>query len=495
MSTSYLACVSQRAADAACEENDAFAELMPWLKVCRVQPSEFVDTGRGMRCTTSVAKGEVLMAIPLAACWTPAAARRIFARLPNALDADVIDALSNENLLVISILILSGAAGATVAVPNTYDECRLRHARLLKATRIETLWDWTDEELQLLCGSKWQMAPSWSRDDTLADFLDFCEYPPLRALFEMHLIDSDAFLWGHKVLNSRMISFKRADGSTLLVVPPAVDLFNHEVAHGDVCDDDVRIERDGGRGVDEEEDEGDAVLVVRATRDYARGEQAFFSYSSASNGRLLMSGGFVLAENPWDSVELALTLPLHPLSTSLYADLAEALDRGGARGGAFAEFMPAEFLVLAPPAEEGARPTEAVLHVRLAAATLDAQLGRVIPFLVAEQLGRAIPADAAGEATLSAAALEDEAQRRVARARLCDCIAALAAGYRAGGSQTLDDDERALAALPAGGSCESRPVHEEQPSARAMRRKHDALRVRIGERRILERAMESLQPD
>ena len=52
--------------------------------------------------------------------------------------------------------------------------------------------------------------------------------------------------------------------------------------------------------------------------------QAFFSYSCASNGRLLLSGGFVVPGNPWDSAELALTLPLLDSATPLYAALAQA---------------------------------------------------------------------------------------------------------------------------------------------------------------------------
>ena len=323
------------------------------------------------------------------------------------------------------------------------------------------------------------MASTWARDDVLQDFDELMTASALRALFEAHGIDKDAFLWAHKVLNSRMITFKRADGSNLLVIPPGIDLFNHEVKD-EVDDDDVRLEHLPGAqlstladGVDDGSIPGAKLLVVRATRDYARGEQAFFSYSGTSNGRLLMSGGFVLAENMWDSVELALTIPLHPASTSLYADLSENLDRGATRGGAFAEAMPAEFLQLAEPAEEGMAPSEMVLHVRLAAATLDVQLSRIVPFFVAEQLGRG-----SEHTQLSSSSLEDEGQRQIAKERLRRCITALAGGYR----DSLESDEHALEGLLALGA--SLPL----PS----RRKRDALRVKIGERKILERAIQAL---
>ncbi len=46
---------------------------------------------------------------------------------------------------------------------------------------------------------------------------------------------------------------------------------------------------------------------LAAARDYAAGEQAFISYGTAGNGLLLLAGGFVLAENRFDFVEVNLT--------------------------------------------------------------------------------------------------------------------------------------------------------------------------------------------
>uniref|UniRef100_A0A7S4BKG2 Rubisco LSMT substrate-binding domain-containing protein n=1 Tax=Chrysotila carterae TaxID=13221 RepID=A0A7S4BKG2_CHRCT len=49
-------------------------------------------------------------------------------------------------------------------------------------------------------------------------------------------------------------------------------------------------------------------LVVTATRDYRKNEQAFISYGTAGNGSLLLGGGFVLEKNRFDSVEVPLTV-------------------------------------------------------------------------------------------------------------------------------------------------------------------------------------------
>ena len=75
-------------------------------------------------------------------------------------------------------------------------------------------------------------------------------------------------------------------------------------------------------------------------------------------------------------------------SAPLYEQLATTLDSGAGRGGAFAEFMPSEFLEVVPPSESASAPTAVVLHVRLAGATVGEQIERVIPFYVAEAAGR-----------------------------------------------------------------------------------------------------------
>ena len=48
-------------------------------------------------------------------------------------------------------------------------------------------------------------------------------------------------------------------------------------------------------------------LIIVASYDHGAGEQAFISYGTASNGSLLLAGGFVLPSNRFDYVEVPLT--------------------------------------------------------------------------------------------------------------------------------------------------------------------------------------------
>ena len=77
------------------------------------------------------------------------------------------------------------------------------------------------------------------------------------------------------------------------LMAPGFDLFNHSDA----------LAPGSSHRFDEERQE----LLVIATRDYQKGEQAFISYGTASNGSLLLGGGFVLPENKYDYVEVVLS--------------------------------------------------------------------------------------------------------------------------------------------------------------------------------------------
>ena len=456
---SFLAVAALRSADASAGcGDDEVAALALHFDVCRVQSELFPATGRGMGCVADVGKGEDLLAIPLHCCWTAEAARSHAALA--ALGDEVLDAITPENLIALHLLLVK-ATRKEDATATAADRCRWQHARLLAATPVETLWDWSEEELSHLAGSKWQLAPGWSKQDTLQDFDEWSEYAPLQSLFAAASIDASAFLWAHGVLMSRMISFSRPDGSTLHVIAPGVDMFNHDI-NAPVSDDDVKLEASA---------EGKQMLVVRANRAYTVGEQAFFSYSGVSNGRLLFSGGFVLPNNVWDSVELALSLPLHARSAPLYEQLATTLDSGAGRGGAFAEFMPSEFLEMVPPSEPASAPTAVVLHVRLAGATVGEQIERVIPFYVAEAAGR------------GASGGSEAAERDAAAGRLRAGLDEMLSGYPA----SLQQNEEALAAL------EAAPAHAAGGEAQASRRRRHALHVIVGEQRILQRGLHILE--
>ncbi|CAE7662812.1 unnamed protein product [Symbiodinium sp. CCMP2456] len=181
------------------------------------------------------------------------------------------------------------------------------------ATTTETLLDWADEELEVLAGSKWQMVAHEMREDIIAEHAELEEV--IGDFLQTHGITQEKFLWAHKILLSRAMTFYREGGSRLMVLGPGQDMFNHSCEA--VGYEDVKLETV----------EGKDMLVIRAFKPFAEGEQAFYSYSPASNGRLLLMGGFVVPENPFDSVELMLTFPVNPSSAPLFQQLAEGVRR------------------------------------------------------------------------------------------------------------------------------------------------------------------------
>ena len=131
------------------------------------------------------------------------------------------------------------------------------------------------------------------------------------------------------------------------------------------------------------------------------------------------------------------------------------------------------------PSESGP-PTAVVLHVRLALPTISEQLQRVLSFFEAEALARSstLVEGTLVEGAPTAADLGDPTRRGAAVQRLIACVRELRSAYKG----DVAADERALEALQreAGGSVSSD-------------RRQQALHVIIGEKRILDQAVEILQ--
>eukprot|EP00439_Symbiodinium_sp_Y106_P082666 s415_g22.t1 len=271
--------------------------------------------GSGMICCRPVERGEVLLRLDLSVCWTAETAQRSSGALAELGDlaAELSEAtqtlgkasrkavrLCEYSTIALHLLVVSNGAAA--------ERFRHEHVKTMCATTTETL---SDEELEALAGSKWQMVAHEMREDIIAEHAELEEV--IGDFLQTHGITQEKFLWAHKILLSRAMTFYREGGSRLMVLGPGQDMFNHSCEA--VGYEDVKLETV----------EGKDMLVIRAFKPFAEGEQAFYSYSPASNGRLLLMGGFVVPGNPFDSVELMLTFPVNPSSAPLFLQLAEGL--------------------------------------------------------------------------------------------------------------------------------------------------------------------------
>jgi len=449
---------------------DVAFPLQPHLEVCRVCPADVPGSGTGMRCTEAVRKDEELLAVPVSKCWTAAAARGC----PEiaALGEEVLDCLSDQALIALHLLVVANQGSAA-------EDFRQAHLDYYKSADLETLLDWSDEDLQVLAGSKWAMVAPACKQDIEQEFSELNEV--LGEFFAAHGISAAGYAWAQKIVMSRALMFFMEDGSTLLVLAVASELFNRSV-DVPVGSSNVQLRRS--------ETTGEQLLTVSACQDHAAGEQALFSYSAASNGRLLMMGGSVVAENPFDSVELMLTFPITAQSLPCYLSLAETLDAGPCKpGAAVAEVTKAEFLETMPL--EAEEPTEVALHVRLSRSTLTAQLERVLAFLRLQQLCKGGAAPKTEELAASDA---DSASRVQALKSLRALLVSMQKQY----PQPLDEvdqHELTLAEL----EIQRRAVTTGGDSGRApteadLRTRHKAMakRVLVGEKKIYREAIEAL---
>lgn len=289
------------------------------------------------------------------------------------------------------------------------------------------------------------------KEDILAEYEELIDL--MKDFFTMHGISGERFLWGHKLLLSRAMTFvQEGKEEPLMVLGPGQDIFNHSIEA--VGKEDVKLEML----------EGKETLVIRAFRAFQTGEQAFYSYSPASNGRLLLMGGFVLPENPYDSVELVLTFPVTPATASKFSALAESRLEKGYRppGACIMEATEDEFLELQPLEE----PKEAALHVRLMLQVLHGQIERLVAFLRLDELCRSTTELTADDLNASDGDLES---RRRCLLRLRKYLEAMLAQY----DNSLEDDEAAID--PAAGT-----------------RYQLALQVLLGEKRIFRKALEAI---
>ena len=248
-----------------------------------VESHDFPDTGRGLRCKRPVSKGEELVVVPLDKCWHAAAARAS-PELDPVWEAGV--ELSDFDASVLQLLIERRKGASSVHAV---------HLDELPKTYNSTLF-WSTEELQELQGSPWHGLAKQFSEEAATDWqalnarLKEASTPSCNNLLEQHGIVRDDYLWAYATLKSRAAEVQVGGVKGIRLMAPGFDLFNHW---------------DGlVPGTTHYFDEERRALVAVASKGYAEGEQAFISYGAASNGSLLLAGGFVLPQNRFDSVEV-----------------------------------------------------------------------------------------------------------------------------------------------------------------------------------------------
>ncbi|ACI65232.1 ribulose-1,5-bisphosphate carboxylase/oxygenase small subunit N-methyltransferase I [Phaeodactylum tricornutum CCAP 1055/1] len=261
------------------------------------------SSGRGLLARRDINDGDELLRIPMALCMTKSAARK-------AVGKDVLPSEINEYLAMACHLIYERNVRGEESPWKPYLDV------LPDIDEVNPTFTWPDEDLAFLNGSpviaatkSLQMKLRREYDALLGgeDGL-LAKYPDR---FPAEAFNFKAWEWAFTMLFSRAIRLRSLkQGETLALVPYA-DLINHSPFSQAYID-----ARQNGDWLFKS---GDEEVILYADRGYRRMEQIYISYGPKSNAELLLLYGFAVERNPFNSVDV--TVSIAPRTASFVKEL------------------------------------------------------------------------------------------------------------------------------------------------------------------------------
>mmetsp|Transcript_22193 Transcript_22193/g.49553 ORF Transcript_22193/g.49553 Transcript_22193/m.49553 type:complete len:589 (+) Transcript_22193:93-1859(+) len=250
------------------------------------------SSGRGLLARRSVNDGDELLKIPLDLCFTKKSARKAFGK--DALDRDI-----NEYLAIACQLIREKYVLGEKSRWKPYIDV------LPEVDEVNPTFTWSDEDLGFLEGSpviaatqSMQMKLKNEYEALLAGEGALCDQFPDR--FPREHFTYENWVWAFTMLFSRAIRLRNLrQGETLAMVPYA-DLINHSSFSGAYVD-----ARETGDWLFKT---GGEEVILYADRGYRKMEQVYISYGPKSNADLLLLYGFALERNPFNSVDVTVSI-------------------------------------------------------------------------------------------------------------------------------------------------------------------------------------------
>ena len=258
------------------------------------------SSGRGLLARRDINDGDLLLKIPMHLCMTKSAARKA---LP-MLDREI-----NEYLAIACFLISEKGKGASSDWKPYLDV-------LPEVSEVNPTFTWPDEDLAFLKGSP-VIAATQSLQAKLQREFDallggedglMAKHP--NAFPSEHFTYAN-WEWAFTMLFSRAIRLRNLQRGETLALVPYADLINHSPFSQAYID--ARQEGDWLFKTGEEE------VVLFADRGYRRMEQIYISYGPKSNAELLLLYGFAVERNPFNSVDL--TVSISPRTASFVEEL------------------------------------------------------------------------------------------------------------------------------------------------------------------------------
>jgi len=250
------------------------------------------SSGRGLLARRSINQEEELLKIPLDLCITKKSARK-------TMGTDILPPSINEYLAIACQLIHEKYVMGEKSFYKAYIDV------LPEVDEVNPTFTWSDEDLAFLDGSpviaatkSMQMKLRNEYNMLLADEGKLCDQHP--DVFPREHFTYEAWEWAFTNLFSRAIRLRNMkDGETLSMVPYA-DLINHSPYSGAYLD-----ARETGDWLFKT---GGEEVILYADRGYRKMEQIYISYGPKSNADLLLLYGFALERNPFNSVDVTVSI-------------------------------------------------------------------------------------------------------------------------------------------------------------------------------------------
>jgi histone-lysine N-methyltransferase SETD3 len=263
------------------------------------------SSGRGLIARRDINDGDELIQIPMKLCMTKKAAIK-------ALGKDVFHEDINEYLAMACHLIHEKfVQKESSSFWKPYLDV------LPEINEVNPTFTWNDDDLQFLEGSpviaatkSLQMKLRREYDALLLGGPEglMAKYPQR---FPQHAYTYENWIWAFTMLFSRAIRLRSLkQGETLALVPYA-DLINHSPFSQAYID-----ARETGDWLFKT---GDEEVILYADRSYRRMEQIYISYGPKSNAELLLLYGFAVERNPFNSVDV--TVSIAPRTSSFVKEL------------------------------------------------------------------------------------------------------------------------------------------------------------------------------
>ena len=259
------------------------------------------SSGRGLLARRSISDGDELLKIPLDLCMTRRSARKALGR--DALPEDI-----NEYLAMACQLIREKYVMGEDSFYAPY------MGVLPEVEEVNPTFTWPDEDLDFLRGSpivaatrSLQMKLRREYDALLGGEGGLISRFPDRFPSEHYTYEN--WVWAFTMLFSRAIRLRNLRAGERLAMVPYADLINHSAFSQTFID-----ARESGDWLFKD---GEEEIILYADRGYRQMEQVYISYGQKSNAELLLLYGFALERNPYNSVDV--TVSISPRTAAVVA--------------------------------------------------------------------------------------------------------------------------------------------------------------------------------